>query len=200
MTSLNAHSSAPASAFSSTAAQNTPAARTSQPPSRAAQDHFDSALRRAGQRADRDDAHTPAREDHDDDAVHENLMATSAVPPPARNAQALPNASLQAAAPVSLTAQAQISQLSQPASVTANAAWSLQLVEPGLPIQQVHIERITGGPQAGVHINLSSNVDSRRLPLDRLRERLAGKGEASHSVGLHTPVQAAADDDTAEHA
>jgi hypothetical protein len=171
-------------------------------PSRMAQDSFDSALRRAGERSASTDDNASVHDDEDDDTP-ENLLATAQTV--GTRATAVPNTPAGVlAAPASATEAVVAMQIAQPtwssSSLPPGAlgavpnAWSVQLTDAGLPIQQLNMQRLTAGPQAGLHLSMSTSADSRRLPLDRLRERLATKGQAPQSLSLHAPTQDAAQD------
>jgi hypothetical protein len=186
----------------STPTPTTPA-RVPARPSRGAQDSFDGALRRAGERPSSTDDDASVHDD-DDDNKHENLLAT-AVParPLAAPLAAAPAGGL-TAAPASLTDAAVALRIAQPTwsnpSLPPGAlgavpqAWSVHLNDTGLPIQQLNMQRLTAGPHAGLHLSLSTSTDTRRLPLDRLRERLAAKGQAPQSLSLHPQAGDAAQD------
>jgi hypothetical protein len=179
------------------------AARAPARPSRMAQDSFDSALRRAGERSISTDDDASVR-DEDDDSTQENSLATTQPGVPrAPVLPATPAPAGQAIAPASLTDTAVAMQIAQPAWSAASLppgalgaapqAWSVQLTDSGLPIQQLNMQRVAAGPQAGLHLSMSSSTDSRRLPLERLRERLAAKGQAPQSLSLHAAHDAAQD-------
>ncbi len=185
--------SSPTPAVLSTPTPATPV-RAAMRPSRAAQDSFDVSLRRAGEQSSSTDDDAPVRED-DDDKQHENLLATALPPRPLAAPLAAAPAGGLTAAPASLTDTAVALRIAQPSwssqSLPAGAlgavpqAWSVHLNDTGLPIQQLNMQRLTAGPHAGLHLSLSTSSDTRRLPLDRLRERLAAKGQAPQSLSLH---------------
>lgn len=181
-------------AASPTQPREASAARAPARPSRMAQDGFDNALRRAGERSASTDDDASVR-DEDDDNTQENLLATQPGVARAPVLPATPAPAGQTIAPASLTDTALAMQIAQPAwsatSLPPGAlgavpqAWSVQLTDSGLPIQQLNMQRVAAGPQAGLHLSMSSSTDSRRLPLERLRERLATKGQAPQSLSLH---------------
>jgi hypothetical protein len=175
---------------STTPARDAGATRTPPRPSRSAQDGFDSALRRAGERSASTDDDTSLRDDDEQDGAHENLLA-AAVPAVLRALSRPPIAAGLTAAPASATANVMAMQIAQPAwsagALSPHAlgaspqAWSVQLTDSGLPVQQLNMQRLP----SGLHLSLGTATDTRRLPLDRLRERLVGKGQAPQSLRQH---------------
>ncbi len=162
-------------------------------PPRAAQDGFDSALRRAGERSASTDDEASLRHDEEQDGAHENLLA--ALVPAAPRAMAPPPivAGL-TAAPLSATGNAIAMQIAQPAQPTLAASalsphalgaspqeWAVQFSDSSLPVQQLNMQR----GATGLHLALATSTDTRRLPLDRLRERFVGKGQALQSLRQH---------------
>lgn len=171
-------------------ARDAGATRTPPRPSRAEQDGFDGALRRAGERPASADDEASLRDEDQQDGAHENLLAAvvSAVP---RAMARPPIVAGLTAAPLSATGNAMAMQIAQPA-LSASAlsphalgaspqAWAVQLGDSSLPVQQLNLERGAGG----LHLSLGASADTRRLPLDRLRERLVGKGQALQSLRQH---------------
>jgi hypothetical protein len=166
------------------------ATRTPPRPNRAEQDGFDGALRRAGERPASADDEASLRDEDQQDGAHENLLAAvvSAVP---RAMARPPIVAGLTAAPLSATGNAMAMQIAQPA-LSASAlsphalgaspqAWAVQLGDSGLPVQQLTMQR----GATGLHLALGTSADTRRLPLDRLRERLVGKGQALQSLRQH---------------
>jgi hypothetical protein len=164
--------------------------RTPPRPSRAEQDRFDGALRRAGERSASPEDEAPLHNEKEQDAAHENLLAAAVSAVPCAVARAPVVAGL-TAAPLSATGNAMALQIAQPASLSSALsphapgaspqAWAVQLTDSGLPVQQLHLQRAAGGLQ----LSLGTSTDTRRLPLDRLRERLVGKGAALQSLRQH---------------
>jgi hypothetical protein len=159
-------------------------------PPRAAQDGFDSALRRAGERSASTDDEASLHHDEEQDGAHANLLA--AVVPAVPRVLVPPTvvAGL-TAAPLSATGNAMAMQIAQPA-LSASAlsppvlgaspqAWAVQLTDGSLPVQQLNVQR----GATGLHLGLGTSTDTRRLPLDRLRERLVDRGQAPQSLRQH---------------
>lgn len=169
------------------------AARTPPRPSRAAQDGFDSALRRAGERSSSADDEASLHADEEQDGAQQNLLAT-VLPAVPRAMAPPPIVAGLTAAPLSATGNAMAMQIAQPAQPTLAAsalsphalgaspqAWAVQLSDSGLPVQQLTMQR----GATGLQLSLGTTTDTRRLPLERLRERLVGKGQALQSLRQH---------------
>lgn len=168
------------------------AARTTPRPSRAAQDGFDSALRRADERsASANDDEAALRHDDEPGGAQENLLAAAVMPAAPRAVLPPPVVAGLTAAPLSATGNSLAMQIAQPAlsqsALSPHAlgaspqAWAVQLTDSGLPVQQLNIQR----GATGLHLSLGTSTDTRRLPLDRLRERLVDKGQAPQSLRQH---------------
>jgi hypothetical protein len=183
---------------STTPARDTSALRTPPRPSRSSQDGFDSALRRAGERSAAGDDEASLRDGQEQHGAHDNLLAV-AMPVVPRALAPLPMAAGLTAAPASVTGHAMAMQIAQPAwsasALSPHAlgvspqAWSVQLGDSGLPVQQLDMQR----QASGLQLTLGTAGETRRLPLDRLRERLVGKGQVLQSLRQqplpHDPAQ-----------